>query len=510
MEFTTTQNGALANLDTGSRCLDFFTSVMARDKNKAMSDENIIMHVKNAYEENRLYTLKLIMYLRDCRGGKGEKHASKVCLRWLNTYYHEDFVSVVKHLPFYGSWKDMVDFFHDTDYCEDALCIMAEQLVQDKESLGLSLGAGTPEDAKKYASSISLAAKWAPSEGCTYDRRSSVASKLASILFPTESNKYKLMCKYRTEYISPLRSALNVVERLLCSKQYSEVNFSFVPSRALMLYGKKCFPTHMGDRFSLWKADVLSGKRKVNTSQVDPYEIINRYLNDELTSDIKITSEEKALYELFYVNQIKELREKVAIGDTCVVADTSGSMAGTPMAVSISLAIWLSSLASGPWHDIFINFNTTPEIIDLSECQSLETKFNKVKSVPWGGNTNLQATFDLLLSRMSGAEEGAKMVKRLIIISDMEFDVACLNNSRTNLQTARDKFASAGYPFPNIVFWNVSPGSPPASTKDDRGVTLVGGFSKDIVFSLFTQDEPPTPYELMVKTLNGPRYERIQ
>ena len=62
-----TENGALAHKSTNSALYDLFAFGGAYRKR---SDEDVITLFSNAFNENELYALKCLFYLRDCRGGK--------------------------------------------------------------------------------------------------------------------------------------------------------------------------------------------------------------------------------------------------------------------------------------------------------------------------------------------------------------------------------------------------------------------------------------------------------
>ena len=125
-------------------------------------------------------------------------------------------------------------------------------------------------------------------------------------------------------------------------------------------------------------------------------------------------------------------------------------------------------------------------------------------------STNLQAVFDLILTRAQQANLSEEdMPTKLLIISDMHFNYACRNNDRTNYEVIKQKYESAGYKIPGIIFWNVngSAGNVPA-TMFDGNVGLVSGYSPSILQSIF-KAEVLTPMELMLKTVDSPRYEMI-
>ena len=51
---------------------------------------------------------------------------------------------------------------------------------------------------------------------------------------------------------------------------------------------------------------------------------------------------------------------------------------------------------------------------------TLYQRFQEIRSIPWGGSTNIQATFELILRKAKHANLSQEdMPKRIIIISDM-------------------------------------------------------------------------------------------
>ena len=82
------------------------------------------------------------------------------------------------------------------------------------------------------------------------------------------------------------------------------------------------------------------------------------------------------------------------------------------------------------------------------------------------------------------------------------------NADATNFETAKAKFAAAGYKLPRVVFWNVqSRNTQQPVTVNEEGVALVSGCSPRI-FSLVQSGEL-SPVGFMLQTLNAERYARI-
>ena len=86
-----------------------------------------------------------------------------------------------------------------------------------------------------------------------------------------------------------------------------------------------------------------------------------------------------------------------------------------------------------PWRSHVITFESTPRWHKV-EGDTLLAKVRSLQSAPWGGSTNLQGVFDLILRKATQAQLAAdEMPERVLIVSDMEFNSACNDNSQTNL-----------------------------------------------------------------------------
>ena len=124
-------------------------------------------------------------------------------------------------------------------------------------------------------------------------------------------------------------------------------------------------------------------------------------------------------------------------------------------------------------------------------------------------STNLVAVFELILNAaVTNKLSNDDLPTMIVIISDMEFDVACTD--RTNFEFIKGIFEDAGYKMPSLVFWNVNgrEGNVPVNT-NDKNVALVSGSSPVTIKSILGAKEI-TPMEVMMSTLNHERYDCIQ
>ena len=78
--FTRTENGAITHKTTESALLDMFAMGGAM-RQRSVGDVTLMF--KKAYQENPVYALKCLFYLRDVRGGQGERRFFRECMKWL-------------------------------------------------------------------------------------------------------------------------------------------------------------------------------------------------------------------------------------------------------------------------------------------------------------------------------------------------------------------------------------------------------------------------------------------
>tara|TARA_B110000196_G_scaffold290368_1_gene276590 strand:- start:59 stop:325 length:267 start_codon:yes stop_codon:yes gene_type:complete len=79
-------------------------------------------------------------------------------------------------------------------------------------------------------------------------------------------------------------------------------------------------------------------------------------------------------------------------------------------------------------------------------------------------NTDFQLVFDELLSFAQRNDLKADdMLKTIFVFSDMEFDQCKCRPYSTDLEIIQDKYQKAGYPVPELIFWNLVPARRPPS-----------------------------------------------
>jgi hypothetical protein len=115
------------------------------------------------------------------------------------------------------------------------------------------------------------------------------------------------------------------------------------------------------------------------------------------------------------------------------------------------------------------------------------------------------------------------MPSKILILSDMEFDIAMRKESsredseivieweNPSAQEMIEKmYVAAGYAVPSIIYWNILSGSNNLPVAFDKsGAALISGFSPSILKSVLGS-EIPNPLEIMENTIFSERYSIIK
>jgi len=517
-DYTTTLNGAISlttpdiSGESKGRISLFYKAI------RGIQDSKLYEYLRDASKENLIDVFLIVFNIRDCRGGKGERDIGRLCIIWLFLNYPNEFDKVAELLPEYGRWDDLMELwpcvldlsnlevvrekFYSNIEDEKTLSqlrnrqkkivsIMAKQLVKDRAAM------------INKEENISLCAKWAPSEHDSYDKKHGVVSTLCVSL----GVSFK---KYRKNFITPLRSYIDIVEKKMCEKKWDDINFNKVPSCAMKRL-KQSFEKNAEKKFSDWKTELSNRTGKVNAKQLYPHELIKE-IRTKKSVDIVCEAQWEVLE--------KNVETLGLLQNTLFVCDVSPSMDGVfksvrPMDVAIALSLIGANAVKGEFHNHIITFHDSPSF-EVIRPGSLYKRYNQIINAPWGISTNLQATFDLILNKAKKHNlKQEDMPTNIIIISDMQFDRATTENiceEKTNYQCVKDKYEASGYKKPHIVFWNVSgmfDDFPTCVT--EKGTSLISGFSPSILQSIIDGDiENITPYGTLRKTIDIARLERVR
>lgn len=472
---TVTENGAVSNSTTGTSLLDFFSKAGAMRQ----ADEQTIKDAFDmAYMEDKTTALRILFHAADVREGSGERRLFRVCMKHLAQTDTDVARELIQHIPEFTRFDNVLESLSGTPIERDALQFMADQLRKDVD-----------------AKSPTLAGKWAPAENATSPVTRSLGNKLRAFMHMTPKAYRKMLTE--------LRSRIHIVETPLTRGDFKVIDYTKVPSNASTRY-RNTFLAKDEKRYRAFLGKLVKGEVKINSSVLYPYDIAREVRKSHFGVDVTLDEQWKRLPNLLEDNAHNGI----------VVADVSGSMDSqgygsvAPIDVAISLAVYIAERNTGAFHNHIIRFSAKSEFIDISG-RTIQDRLRKAMGDREVANTNLQSVFNMILSRATACKVPQKEMPSVIyVISDMQFDSAVDDNELTNLAVIKQKYTAAGYKLPRIVFWNVNARADTPATINDKGVSLISGASPNILKTAIGGKD--CSYQLMLETVNAPRYRVIK
>lgn len=461
-----TTNGMTTNSTSLNNCVDLFFQIGAM---RGQDKSRLINAFTKAFGENQLNAMRLLFWARDVRGGAGERQIFKDIMTYLANNRTEVMRKNIHLVSEFGRWDDLLVLI-DTPLEKDALELIAKGLA-DKNK---------------------LAAKWMP--------RPNVKNREAKRQAHAIRNFLGLSPK---EYRKLLVENCNTVEQLMCANNWSAIEYSKLPSKAMSDL-MKTFSKHDNERFGAYLTSLEKGETKINAGAVYPYDIVK---------NLKVGNTRGANAQWTALPNYMEGNNEFVLP----VVDVSGSMecpAGgsasvTCMDVAISLGLYISERNVGPFQDAFVTFSERPKLEVLKG--SLDERYNQLSRANWDMSTNLEAVFTLILKKAeeSNVSEN-EMPTMILVLSDMEFNRASHTWNPSAQKMIESMYADAGYKTPKVVYWNIqSRGDNNKPVQfDTDGTCLVSGFSPSILSNLLGGNNM-TPYSMMMEVIDSPRYSVV-
>ena len=467
---TVTENGMVTNSSSLNACVDLFFTIGAM---RGQDKDRLIRNFSLALLEDPARAMKILFWVRDVRGGAGERQIFRDVMQFL-AENHTDFL--MKNIPYvseFGRWDDLLTLVGTK--------LETEALTQIRWGL----------DAKN-----GLCSKWMP-------RKGPIAAKLRT--FMEMSPK---------QYRKTLVELTHVVETQMCANEWENIEFGKLPSVASARY-QKAFWKRNEEGYKSYIASLQKGEAKINAGAVYPYDVTKSLQRGN--ADVAI-EQWKAL-----PNYMEGSEDRIL-----PVVDVSGSMQASAggnknvscMDVSISLGLYISERNAGAFKDAFITFSAEPQLQILKG--NLRDRFAQLQRAEWGYNTNLVKVFDLVLDQATKhSVPESEMPTKILILSDMEFDKATETVSgweKTHIATKWDataqemieqKYADAGYKVPAVVYWNIqSRGNNIPVAFDKTGTALISGFSPSILKTV-AKGQVSNPQVIMDDAILSSRYDQI-
>lgn len=473
-----TENGALAYNNIGDPLVELFSqigSLRSREK------EEIENKFSSAFNKDRELAVKLLFYSGDVRGGLGERRTFRICLKWLANNYPTIARNNLMNIPYYNRWDSLFELV-GTPVEDDMWDFISFVLLKDIVAM-------------EENEECTLLAKWLPSEN-TSSRKTRELARVTRKKLGLGSKRYR-------QILTALRAYLDIVEVHMSAKEWSKIEYSKVPSLAMLKY-RKAFGRADSGRFSAYMEDVAENRDKINASVLFPYDLAHAYL-DGGWGKVKV-KEENAVIEA----QWKALPNYITGENNIIVmADMSGSMYGRPIETASSLAIYFAERNKGVFEGLFMTFSSRPSLFYIGSVESFNTKLRKIFNSGVGYSTNLQVAFYKILElAITAGIPSDEMPKALVVISDMEIDMYIEEEGLGFVEQMRQTFAGRGYELPKLVLWNAEARNDTFLTQDDQ-VIYVGGQSPSVFELLMGSLNGKTSRDIMLEALNSERYNKV-
>jgi hypothetical protein len=462
-EFTRTTNGMKTLKSSTNALVDFFFQAAAARTWDTKQIENIFA---KALSEDQELAFRLVFWLRDVRGGAGERRAFRTCMNYLERVHPHILVKLLPLVPQYGRYDDLL-IFTDSVVKNAAFTILAHALTITEDP---------------------LVAKWLPREKGS---KRALAREFIAFLGWTPR-----------QYRKVLSRMTKVVESLMCAGQWDQIEYDKLPSVASARY-QKSFGNHdESGHYAAFKESLVKGEVTINASSLFPYDVIRSLKKgDAVVANAQWQALENFIPEGTYVLPL---------------VDTSGSMtwakvAGdlTALDVAVSLGLYVATKNKGPFEGAWLNFNSNSHLKMIKGNNIVDQYNGLVSDNDWGGSTNLNSAFDSILNvAIKNHVAPEDMPQILVILSDMQFD-SCVNF--TAMDMIDIKYAQAGYDRPAIVFWNLAAQANQSPVKFDKsGAALVSGFSPAIFKAILSGDQSQlNPLMVMMQAITNPRYDAV-
>jgi hypothetical protein len=457
---TTTTNGMPTRVSSADPIVTLFYKI------GASRGKDITPEFSAAMAENPDLAVRTALWARDVRGGAGERKLFRDICGYLEQTAPDVARRVMVKIPELGRFDDLFAFRGILR--NEALTLFANAL---REGNG-------------------LASKWAP-------REKSAQRKLAVELMQHMGLKPK-------EYRKMIVAATNVVETAMCARDWDNINFSHVPSVAASRY-RTAFWRNT-PLFEEYVNKLVAGDKsvKVTASSVFPHDVIKGAFNMAHMSPV----------ELDHIRaQWAALPNFIEDASILPMVDVSGSMncsVGNSNSlrcidVAVSLGLYCADKNTGAFKDCTLTFTGNPQLVQLTG--DIISKINQLVKAEWQMNTNIEAAFRLILrTAIENSVPAEEMPRTLLILSDMQFDACCKNPNDSAIAMIRHQYEEAGYPVPNIVFWNLNAHANTPVRYDEKGTALVSGFSPSILKAVVSSQNY-TPLDIVCETIMDPRYD---
>lgn len=455
---TFTANGDKAFKSSGDSVLDFFYFSGAA---RSVDEETIKAKFRAALTDNEDWAIRSLLYARDIREGLGERRLTRVILGMLASEYPKIAIKIMSKIVDMGRWDDLFS------------------MIDGDASVRVAVFAAIEDGLE--SDNAGLVAKWMP-------RKGPIAARIRGVLGLNERDWRKLLV-----------SKTNVVEQKMCAREWTDIDYSSVPSVASGRYAK-AFGRHDAEGYGAYIQSVKTGAVNEKTGKVEK-------INTEALYPYNVYTMPRDTAQIAWDN----LKDVVGDVSFMPIIDVSGSMTVPAsgslscLQVAISLGVYLSERNKSDYKNLAITFSTNPAWIKINPSQHILDRFRHVENSNWQMSTDLDKAMNLILdTAVKNNVPQSDLPDFLLVLSDMQFNGGY--DGGTAAKRTKEAFKAAGYKVPNIVWWNLnsSYGTTPVKA-DANGMVLASGFSPAIMKNILSGEV--TPVNIMLSTLLNPRYD---
>ena len=507
---TLTENGAKTYVTTNSLIVDQFGKA-GNFRGRAIAE--VFDDQAKIWAENAEAALRFPFYLRmvtrkvkvnadnetdKVQSGQGARDESFKRLLWIALEQPEAFYNNIWALPLVGSWKDLWTLMY-YDIHEGIKCLNQKAIF---EVIAQGLLCDTHVDLiKKYMPRIKSYSKCKTEWTKTTNELAKAFAAQMGITYK-EYNKMKSSGKAHD------------FQKLICSRNYKDLNWNHIPGRALnLLVTSKFLSNHnLKDEYTKW---IISQPVAKFTGYV--FELAKklreavgvrsyyRGRTRELPIEIKHTLDAQ------FKGLVDKARAdgKITENVWCCL-DTSGSM-NQPVKglkdiycsdVATSLALFFADLNTGPFHNKVIMFDNTSYPYDM-KGESFCDRVISLPSVGCGG-TNFQSAIDEIIKiRKQHPEIPLEQYPTtILVVSDMQFNPtnhSWYGSTRTEPTNYEYSVKSLKTVFPSefvdnmkFVWWDCASrygNTDYEGNAFEGGCTFFSGFDGSIISMLLGEDK---------------------
>nr|DAM92262.1 MAG TPA: protein of unknown function (DUF2828) [Caudoviricetes sp.] len=486
LNITHGENGDPSYKSTHNPLLDLYGAMGALRGRK----DEFLRYFEKAYEYNPEQAIALLFKLRDIRHGLGERELFRAGLRWLEERLDtKELSKLFNEVIYYGRYDDLWKSFKYRNTLDAVANFIYDHRLDENCDIALYRSIGK---------------KWLPRNPRNADERYFVA-RLRSV--------FGMNPKAWRQYLNEPGKTL---ETKMCSKEWSEINYNFVPSQAMSKFNR-AFKRNDEERYAKWLDNVYNNTvvnkdndevktdAKVNAGTLYPYQVLSPD-----ACEYSVSIEESKLANSQW-NSLPDLF-KGRTTRILPMIDVSGSMhcslgrtSYTCLDASVSLGVYCAQRNKGAFHNIYMTFSSKPILAKLEEGKLLEQHYRQVLAPCHSFecmNTDIDKALDRLLQEARRMEvPNDEMPETLLILSDMNFDDNSVTYTDTFIERVKDVYKHFGYTLPKIVFWNLNHNGSFACTAKNSNVIQVSGFSPNILEDIFANIHELNPVKIMEQGL---------